>query len=274
MNADLGDFADEVKAGNETGAWNPDGSSGDETGVIEPADTPTQIRAWSSDDTAEPAPKVSAETGHRSWRNVWPFAVGLVAVGVVAAAIIAGVGWGLSLGSHHKHGHPRATTTAVAAPAPIPAPPPPSTVTLPVVGAAPPLDGTYRIDNDYDKMTVNSRLSPFSGKGPRQPSWSEWYGFRSVCTAAGCVATGTKLDRNNLQAPDPNLQEPDRKAITYVLRWAEGAWQGERTYRGVCSNGGDPRPKPRCCRWSRNPTAPTGARIPWRAINAAAHWET
>jgi hypothetical protein len=215
-----------------------------ETGAGPPAEEQTSsLLAYGSE---EPETEPEAEPGQTvSKRRVVAWAAGILAVGcAVAGGIVA---WDAT---HHPttRSHPAAPTTTAAAPTPGPlvrdnpttAVAPPPMAAGPSPGASPPLDGTYRIDNDYDKMTVNSRLSPFSGKGPRQPSWSEWYGFRSVCAAAGCVATSTKLDRNNLQAADPNLQETGHKAITYVLRWAEGAWQGERTYQGVCSNGGGP----------------------------------
>jgi hypothetical protein len=221
--------------------------TGDETGAGPPAEELTSsLLAYG--DEPETVPEAEARQPV-SKRRVVAWAAGILAAGcAVAGGIVA---WDAT---HHPatRSHPAAPTTTAAAPTPGPlvpdnptaAAPPPMAAAPPLAapspGASPPFDGTYRIDNDYDKMTVNSRLSPFSGTGPRQPSWSQWYGFRSACTAAGCVATGTKLDKNNLQAPDPNLQETGHKAITYVLRWAEGAWQGERTYQGVCSNGGGP----------------------------------
>jgi hypothetical protein len=233
-----------------------------ETGVdpVEVADAPTMAAppelASPENETPLATPVAYTETGEVPVENYpqtgpspvgddgqrWLSVVGIAGIVIsVATAVTVGI-IAISLG------HKQSPAPAPAPPTsqPVPAPPTsqpvaaPPTSQLPPVSAAPPLDGTYRIDKGFDKWTINGRLSTSSGKSPRLPSWSEWYGFRSACTAAGCVATGTKLDRNNLQAPDPNLEEPDSGAIKYVLRWVEGAWQNPdgRTYRGVCSNGG------------------------------------
>lgn len=65
-------------------------------------------------------------------------------------------------------------------------------VLRPAPSAAPPLDGTYRVDYDFAKRTVNG--APYA-----QPNTGNiaWYAFRSSCRPTGCFATGTKLDANN-----------------------------------------------------------------------------
>ena len=110
---------------------------------------------------------------------------------------------------------------------PPPAPAPPTSQPPPVVVAAP-LDGTYRLDFDYSKGTINGQ--PVTH--PRD-NISLWFGFRSACTSAGCVATGTLLDSKNLQTPTTD-------AINYVLHWVNGRWQSDdRTYQTRCYIVGD-----------------------------------
>jgi serine/threonine-protein kinase len=106
----------------------------------------------------------------------------------------------------------------------------PQTSQPPPVVAAPPLHGTYRLDIDYSKGTMNGQPSPSSFPNHNT---SLWFGFRSACTSAGCVATGTLLDNNNLQAPSAD-------AVNYVMDWNNGQWQGrDRTYQTRCYIAGD-----------------------------------
>jgi hypothetical protein len=87
--------------------------------------------------------------------------------------------------------------------------------------AAPPLDGTYRLDYDFSRETHNGAANP-------QPNTSNigWWAFRSSCTPSGCVATGTKLDRNN-----PRLASTP--STTAVFRFVSGHWQGAPFQRQV-----------------------------------------
>lgn len=96
------------------------------------------------------------------------------------------------------------------------------------VQAAPPLDGTYRIDLEYSKETLNGGRAP----GDLSNS-SEWNAFRSACSPTGCSATGTVLDSQNLQAAI-------LPAVNYVLHWTNGRWQADdRTDQIVCYTKGD-----------------------------------
>ena len=75
------------------------------------------------------------------------------------------------------------------------------------------LDGTFRLDFDYAKQTVNgvTVINP-----PRNDS--TWWAFRSVCTN-GCVATGVGLASEN-----PTMKDGMVRA-TEVLRFTDGRWQ-------------------------------------------------
>jgi hypothetical protein len=98
---------------------------------------------------------------------------------------------------------------SVADPATDTASPATSTRVSPVTG--PVLDGTFRVDFDYTKQTVNG--VPIINLPPND---SSWWAFRSMCTSVGCVATGAALG-------DVNHQEATGGAD--VLRFAGGHWQ-------------------------------------------------
>ncbi|MGO9182161.1 hypothetical protein [Mycobacterium sp.] len=143
-----------------------------------------------------------------------------MALAALVCATTAAVVW-LSVVLFERASTPKPGPGPSAAAPPAPAP---STSQPPSVVAAPPLDGTYRLDHDYSKETINGQLLAH----PPDNTSDDWMGFRSSCTSAGCVATGTALDSKNLQAP----MTP---AINYVLHWINGRWQSDdRTYRSVC----------------------------------------
>ncbi|MGO9151839.1 hypothetical protein [Mycobacterium sp.] len=75
----------------------------------------------------------------------------------------------------------------------------------------PVLDGTFRVDYDWAKQTVNGEAT--TGPGGTD---SNWLAFRSLCTSAGCVATGAPLAKENQQAPIGGGT---------VLRFVDGHWQ-------------------------------------------------
>lgn len=87
------------------------------------------------------------------------------------------------------------------------------------VAAAPPLDGTYRIDIDTTKQTVMGAPNP--PDPPNSPGTAtSWGAYRSSCTPKGCVATGTALDEHNHQ----QAQTPP---VTSQLHFVDGHWQRE-----------------------------------------------
>ena len=141
-------------------------------------------------------------------------AVALIGTIITVALLFTGLG----------ENPPAGPPNTVAAP-PTPSP---STSQAPPVVVAPPLDGTYRIDFDYSKGTINGQ--PVTH--PRE-NISLWFGFRSACTSAGCAATGTLLDSKNLQTSSTD-------AINYVLHWVNGWWESDdRTYQTRCYIVGD-----------------------------------
>lgn len=76
------------------------------------------------------------------------------------------------------------------------------------------LDGAYRLDFDDPKATINGVPST-DKKGH-----STWWAFRSSCTPAGCVATGTQLDENNHQ-----MAQTEGGGDRAVFRFVAGRWQ-------------------------------------------------
>jgi hypothetical protein len=93
--------------------------------------------------------------------------------------------------------------------------PDPATVTAAATSSpsqavgGPVLDGTYSLDYEYEKTTLNGAPSPF-------PNKTFWWAFRSLCTSAGCVATAAQLDNTNHQMAAGTVR---------VLHFAENKWQ-------------------------------------------------
>jgi serine/threonine protein kinase, bacterial len=89
---------------------------------------------------------------------------------------------------------------------------PSSSTPAPVPG--PVLSGTYRFDFDFTNQTENGETITNKTGAPTSTSW---WAFRSLCTSAGCVATGTPLTNENHGLP-----------IGYgtdVVRFVDGHWQ-------------------------------------------------
>ena len=80
--------------------------------------------------------------------------------------------------------------------------------------AGPVLDGTYRLVYNSTQRTSNGAPAPL----PASDEDTTWSAFRSLCRPAGCVATGTGLDKKNPQA----ARTP---AITSVFHFTDGQWQ-------------------------------------------------
>ncbi len=81
--------------------------------------------------------------------------------------------------------------------------------------AAPPLNGSYRLDYDRSKQTSNGVIRTNGGD-------TTWWAFSSACTASGCAATGTKLDEANHTAA-----KSAGTGNTSVLHYVDGHWQSE-----------------------------------------------
>jgi hypothetical protein len=81
--------------------------------------------------------------------------------------------------------------------------------------ARPVLDGTYRVDLDFQHQRLNDSPNP-------QPNATGWWAFRSTCTPTGCVASATKLDANLNQTPKI-------PGSTDVFHFVDGRWQNAPT---------------------------------------------
>ncbi len=81
--------------------------------------------------------------------------------------------------------------------------------------AAPPLNGSYRLDYDRSKQTSNGVIRTNGGD-------TTWWAFSSACTASGCAATGTKLDEASHTAA-----KSTGTGNTSVLHYVDGHWQSE-----------------------------------------------
>jgi len=81
--------------------------------------------------------------------------------------------------------------------------------------AAPPLNGSYRLDYDRARQTSNGVIRTNGGA-------SSWWAFSSACTATGCAATGTKLDDAN-----HTVAKATGSGNTGVLHFVDGHWRAE-----------------------------------------------
>jgi serine/threonine protein kinase, bacterial len=78
------------------------------------------------------------------------------------------------------------------------------------------LDGTYRLDYDTHKTLANGAPDTTGANNV-----TLWWAFRSACTPAECVATGTRLDEDNHQVANTKV------AAHQVLRFADHKWQAQ-----------------------------------------------
>jgi serine/threonine protein kinase, bacterial len=81
--------------------------------------------------------------------------------------------------------------------------------------AAPPLNGSYRLDYDRAKQTSNGVIRTNGGA-------ASWWAFSSACTATGCAATGTKLDDTS-----HTMAKTTGAGNAGVLHFVDGHWQAE-----------------------------------------------
>jgi serine/threonine-protein kinase len=92
--------------------------------------------------------------------------------------------------------------------------------------AAPPLNGTYRLDYDRAKQTSNGVIRTNGGD-------TTWWALSSACTASGCAATGTKLDEAT-----HTYAKSTGTGNAGVLHYIDGHWQSEpRQLQAQCRKG-------------------------------------
>ncbi|BBZ52819.1 serine/threonine protein kinase [Mycobacterium heidelbergense] len=90
-----------------------------------------------------------------------------------------------------------------------------SAASAPARPGGPALNGTYQLTYDHSKQIANG--IPIRHDGAP----TNWWAFRSVCTANGCAATGTQLDDANHQTASTT-----DGGHTDTLRFVGGYWQG------------------------------------------------
>jgi serine/threonine protein kinase, bacterial len=191
-----GEFATRLS---ERSASDPDRSTEVGITIAAPtsgAETPATVARRSS--TTKTPPTAATERRRR-----WPaILVGSAAAVVACAAIVATI---YVVRSKSDATVPAASTQVPAAQ--------PST-RVPAV-AGPVLDGTYRVNLDFEHQTLNGALESSSDA-------TAWWAFRSTCKLTGCAATATKLDANLNQAPKI-------PGSTDVFHFVDGQWQNAPT---------------------------------------------
>lgn len=153
------------------------------TELIETSAAPTPELAWSADTEDQE----TETTSEKRSRTLWLVPITALLVAAIAVASV------LLLYTH------RAPATSTGAP------------------AAPPLDGTYRVDVDRTEQTVMGAPNP--PNPPSRPGADTfWWAYRSSCTATGCVATGTALDVHD-------HQKATTPPTTALLHFVDGQWR-------------------------------------------------
>jgi serine/threonine protein kinase, bacterial len=90
--------------------------------------------------------------------------------------------------------------------------------------AAAALDGTYRLDYNSAKTTVNGAPNAAPNTSNNNRDDTVWWAFRSSCTPTRCVATGTKLDADDHEVAST-------PAETDILHFAGNHWQATTSNR-------------------------------------------
>jgi serine/threonine-protein kinase len=134
-------------------------------------------------------------------RRRWSLKTG-IAVAMVLAMLSLAVTWAVSFFSWDNQ--PAANTAA-----------PPRVNKTSSALAAPPLNGSYRLDYDRAKQSSNGVIRTNGGD-------TSWWAFTSACTASGCAATGTKLDE-----PTHQVAKTTGSGNAGVLHFVDGHWQSE-----------------------------------------------
>jgi serine/threonine protein kinase, bacterial len=189
----------------------PHGKAAKSMAVNSPLLSPPQ-RSQRRSSTPKTPPTAATEKRRR-----WPaILVGSTAAVVACAAIVATV---YVVRSKSDATVPAASTQGPAAQ--------PST-RVPAV-AGPVLDGTYRVDLDFEHQTLNGAPQPSSDT-------TAWWAFRSTCTPTGCAATATKLDANLNQAPKYRAAQTfstsstaDGKTLPHLIREIRHAPESEQS---------------------------------------------
>lgn len=160
--------------------------------------------------TREPAGADGAGAPAPIRRRRWPWVVGL---GSAAAALGAGLlGVGIVIGRGHDTAPIQAAGPLTATRSSVPAAAPPTTSSRNFPGPGEALDGSYRVDVNREEQTYDSTPDP------QPPNVSTWWAFRTSCTPAACVATGTMLD-------DKDHMSVAGGDKPLVLDFRDGAWQ-------------------------------------------------
>jgi serine/threonine protein kinase, bacterial len=152
------------------------------------------------------ADRTSTPKARRAWRARRPSLKAAVALATIVTTVVAlTVTWAISFFSWDDQ--PQSNPAA-----------PPRVSKTSSSGsalAAPPLNGTYRLDYDRAKQTSNGVIRTNGGA-------TSWWAFSSACTATGCAATGTRLDDSSQQ-----MAKTTGTGNASVLHFVDGHWQAE-----------------------------------------------
>jgi serine/threonine-protein kinase len=171
----------------------------DATTIVPPPTEAAPELAWSKDD--------GDADNAQPWHEAWGRTPIIVFIAALAAFAIAVVGWFSIRPHHNQHVASLPSTMAAAAPPPISTTPPAPT--------GPRLDGTYQIAYDDGATTYTGKAAPPKRTGIE----TVWWAFHSSCTAAGCTASGVKLDN-----ADHSVRMSRGDFISTTLTYTGGQW--------------------------------------------------
>lgn len=161
---------------------------------------------------AEPETDVAPARPNRPW-------VLLGAAAIAAVLLLTGLLAGFLIG---RKNNPTVTQAGPSSTVRVPAAVPTTSTASAMPAPDQLLDGTYQVDINRSQQTFNDNPDP------QPPDVTTWWAFRSWCTAAGCIASGTQLDDNDHRtASNPGG--------TLMLDFRQGAWQSRpETLRFPC----------------------------------------
>ncbi len=139
----------------------------------------------------------------------------------IAALVAVAIAWAAFHFIQKSKPEPKSVLTPTAsASASTPAPSTSASTSVPIPAVAGPvLDGTYRLDFDFAKTTVNGAPYPMNAAD----ATSLW-AFRSSCSSTGCVATASKLGADK----------------TDVFKFVDGRWQDLPVQQQIPCNANGP----------------------------------